>query len=139
MAQKALCSGSSWQHSPCSRRDWPETHGKALHLRNVISWPLVIGGIVGESEEVARRSLSTHEPDNPEERETALSLKMWLPLAVKPAAEQKENETQDFPPGPPGEGVVLSPSPLEKEQIPTSPGCPCQSRFIVFCEDLAAP
>ncbi len=41
------------------------------------------------------------------------------------------------PPGPPpGEGVALfSPSP-EKEQTPTSPGCPRQGRFVDFLDDL---
>ncbi len=51
--------------------------------------------------------------------------------------EQKQNETKDSPPGPPpGEGAVLfSPSP-EKEQTPTSPGCPRQGRFVDFLDDL---
>ncbi len=46
-------------------------------------------------------------------------------------------ETEDSPPGPPpGEGAALfSPSP-EKEQIPTSPGCPRQGRFVDFLDDL---
>ncbi len=54
-----------------------------------------------------------------------------------PAAEQKQNETEDSPPGPPlGEGAALfSPSP-EKEQIPTSPGCLRQGRFVDFLDDL---
>ncbi len=44
-------------------------------------------------------------------------------------------ETQDFSPGPPpGEGAALL-LPPEKEQILTSPGCPCQVCFIVFYED----
>ncbi len=52
-------------------------------------------------------------------------------------AEQKQNETEDSPPGPPpGEGAALfSPSP-EKEQTPTSPGCPRQGRFLDFLDDL---
>ncbi len=60
----------------------------------------------------------------------------WL-LALGPAAEQKQNETEDSPPGPPpGEGAALfSPSP-EKEQTPTSPGCPRQGRFVDFLDDL---
>ncbi len=51
--------------------------------------------------------------------------------------EQKQNETEDSPPGPPpGEGAALfSPSP-EKEQTPTSPGCPRQGRFVDFLDDL---
>ncbi len=52
-------------------------------------------------------------------------------------AEQKQTETEDSPPGPPpGEGAALfSPSP-EKEQTPTSPGCPLQGRFVDFLDDL---
>ncbi len=55
----------------------------------------------------------------------------------EPAAEQKQNETEDSPPGPPpGEGAALfSPSP-EKEQTPTSPGCPRQGRFVDLLDDL---
>ncbi len=47
------------------------------------------------------------------------------------------NVIEDSPPGPPpGEGAVLfSPSP-EKEQTPTSPGCPRQGRFVDFLDDL---
>ncbi len=54
-----------------------------------------------------------------------------------PEVEQKQNETEDSPPGPPpGEGAALfSPSP-EKEQTPTSPGCPRQGRFVDFLDDL---
>ncbi len=36
------------------------------------------------------RTLSAREPDNSEEREFALSLTMWVPLALEPAAEQNE-------------------------------------------------
>ncbi len=81
-----------------------------------------------ESEESGRRTLSSHGPENPEEKEIALSL--WK-------AEQKQNETEDSPLGPPpGEGAALfSPSP-EKEQTPTSPGCPRQGRFVDFLDDL---
>ncbi len=45
---------------------------------------------------------------------------------------QKQNETEDSPPGPP---PLFSPSP-EKEQTPTSPGCPRQGRFVDFLHDL---
>ncbi len=92
---------------------------------------------MGESEEAGRRTLSSHGPENPEEKEIALSLKRWVPLALGPAAEQKQNETEDSPPGPPpGEGAALfSPSP-EKEQTPTSPGCPRQGRFVDFLDNL---
>lgn len=37
---------------------------------------------MGEGEEAVRCSLSTHELCNPEEKETTLSLIMWLPLAI---------------------------------------------------------
>ncbi len=56
---------------------------------------------MGESEEAGRRTLSSHGPENPEEKEIALSLRRWVPLALGPAAEQKPNETEDSPPGPP--------------------------------------
>ena len=93
---------------------------------------------MGENEEAVRRSSSTHEPCNSEEREIALLLKMWVPPAVGPAAEQKEKKTEDSPPGPPpGEGVALFP-PTPEEQSPTSPSCPCQGRLVVFLEDFAA-
>ncbi len=51
--------------------------------------------------------------------------------------EQKQNVTEDSPPGPPpGEGAALfSPSP-EKEQTPTSLGCPRQGCFVDFLDDL---
>ncbi len=49
----------------------------------------------------------------------------------------KQNETEDSPPGPPpGEGEVLFSLSPEKEQIPTSPGCPRQGRFVDFLDDL---
>ncbi len=51
--------------------------------------------------------------------------------------EKVGTETEDSPPGPPpGEGAALfSPSPM-KEQIPTSPGCPHQGRFVDFLDEL---
>ncbi len=36
--------------------------------------------VVGESEEAGRRTLSSHGPENPEEKEIALSLRKWVPL-----------------------------------------------------------
>ena len=93
---------------------------------------------MGESEEAVRRSLSSHEPCNSEEGEFALLLKMWVPLAVRPVAEQNKTETEDSPPGPPpGEGVALS-SPSPEEQFSASPSCPCQGRLVDFLEDFAA-
>ncbi len=53
----------------------------------------------------------SHGPENLEEKEIVLSLRRWVPLALGPAAEQKQNETEDSPPGPPpgeGDGAVLA-------------------------------
>ncbi len=100
--------------------------GEECRPRTVLSW-LLAKWVVGESEEAGRRTLSSHGPENPEE--IALSLRRWVPTET--------NETEDSPPGPPpGEGAALfSPSP-EKEQTPTSPGCPRQGRFVDFLDDL---
>ncbi len=82
---------------------------------------------MGESEEAGRRTLSSHGPENPEEKEIALSLRKW----------QNQKETQDSPPGPPpGEGAALFLQSPEKEQTPTSPGCPRKGRFVNFLDDL---
>ncbi len=52
-------------------------------------------------------------------------MKFWVPLTRGPVAEQNKNS----PPGPPpGEGVVLSPSP--EEQDPEAPGRPSQGRRL---------
>ncbi len=112
MAQKAVRSEASSPNSLGPERDWPEVRGEECRPRTVLSW-LLAKWVVGESEEAGRRTLSG------------------------PAAEQKQNETEDSPPGPPpGEGAALfSPSP-EKEQTPTSPGCPRQGRFVDFLDDL---
>ncbi len=82
MVQKALRSDSSSQNSLSPRRDWLETCGEALRPPTA-DWPLT-RRVAGESEEAERRTLSAREPENPEEKEIALSLKMWLP-------EQKQN------------------------------------------------
>ncbi len=136
MAQKAVRSEASSPNSLGPERDWPEVRGEECRPRTVLSW-LLAKWVVGESEEAGRRTLSSHGPENPEEKEIALSLRRWVPLALGPAAEQKQNETEDSPPGPPpGEGAALfSPSP-EKEQTPTSPGCPRQGRFVNFLDNL---
>ncbi len=136
MAQKAVRSEASSPNSLGPERDWPEVRGEECRPRTVLSW-LLAKWVVGESEEAGRRTLSSHGPENPEEKEIALSLRRWVPLALGPAAEQKQNETEDSPPGPPpGEGAALfSPSP-EKEQTPTSPGCPRQGRLVDFLDDL---
>ncbi|ROL42887.1 hypothetical protein DPX16_10943 [Anabarilius grahami] len=94
---------------------------------------------VAESEEAERHSLPAQTfLYDPEILEIALLLKRWVPLALGPAAEQKENETQDFPPGPlPREGAVRSPSPVEQSPPPLGP--PSQEHFLAFfLEGLAA-
>ncbi len=74
-------------------------------------------------EEAGRRTLSSHAPENPEEKEIALSLRKWR-------NRNKMKQKILLPGPPPGEGAALfSPSP-EKEQTPTSPGCPRQGRFV---------
>ncbi len=40
----------------------------------------------------------------PGEKETALFLRFWVPLAGEPVAEQNKKETKDSPPGPPPGG-----------------------------------
>ncbi len=72
------------------------------------------------------RTLSAREAENSEEREFALSLTMWV-----------QNEL--FSPCPPsGEGVALSSPSPEIKQLPTSPGCLCQGRFIASLDDIRA-
>ncbi len=124
MVQKAVRSEASSPNSLGPKRDWPEVRGEECRPRTVLSWQLA-KWVVGESEEAGRRTLSSHGPANPKEKEIALS------------CESGGTETEDSPPGPPpGKGAALfSPSP-EKEQIPTSPGCPRQGRFIDFLDDL---
>ncbi len=95
----------------------------------VISWPLMIGGVVGENEEVA-----TDEPDNPEERENTHPLKMWLQLAVKQQRNRQKMKHKIFHPALQMKEWCF-PHQLWEEQIPTSPDCP----FIVFREDLVPP
>lgn len=51
---------------------------------------------------------------DPENKETAFSLQIWVPLPLGQVAEQKKKkkETKDFSPSPPpGEGAVRSPPP----------------------------
>ncbi len=117
MVQTAVRSEASSPNSLCPKRDWLEVRGEEYRPRTILSW-LLAKWVVGESEEAGRRTLSSHGPENPEEKEIALSLRKWVPLALGPAAEQKQNETKDSPPGPPpGEVAALfSPSP-EKEQL----------------------
>ncbi len=87
MVQKASRSNTSPPNSPSPWGDWPEMGEDSLHLPTAISWQLARGGIAGESEEAVRRTLSARGPENPEEKEIALSLRMWVPLAHEPAAE----------------------------------------------------
>ncbi len=91
MAQKAVRSEASSPNSLGPERDWPEVRGEECRPRTVLSW-LLAKWVVGESEEAVRRTLSSHGPENPEEKEIALSLRRWVPLALGPAAEQKQNE-----------------------------------------------
>ncbi len=80
---------------------------------------------MGKSEEAVHCSLSTHEPGNPEQKETALFFFFY--------------RTKDSPPGPPpGEGMPLSSPCPEKEQLPISLGCRCQGHFIDFLANLGA-
>ncbi len=73
MVQKVLRSDTSPPNSP---GDWPDNRGESLRLPTTISWLLAREGVVDESVEAVRRTLSAREPENPEEREIALSLTM---------------------------------------------------------------
>ncbi len=126
MVQKAVRSEASSPNSLGPKRDWPEVRVEEYRPRTVLSW-LLAKWVVGESEEAGHRTLSSHGPENLEEKEIALSLRKWVPLALGPVAEQKQNETEG--------AALFSPSP-EKEQTPTSPGCPSQGRFVDFLDDL---
>ncbi len=85
MVQKAVRSAASTQNSLGPKGDWLEVRGEVLRPRTALSWPLA-KWVAGESEEAMRRTLSARGPENPEEKEIALSLKM---LTLGPAAEQK--------------------------------------------------
>ncbi len=74
MAQKAVRSEASSPNSLGPERDWPEVRGEECRPRTVLSW-LLAKWVVGESEEAGRRTLSSHGPENPEEKEIALSLR----------------------------------------------------------------
>ncbi len=97
MAQKAVRSEASSPNSLGPERDWPEVRGEECRTWTVLSW-LLAKWFVGKSEEAGRRTLSSHGPENPEEKKIALSLRRW---------EQKQNETEDSPPGG-RSGVVLA-------------------------------
>ncbi len=77
MVQKAVCSEASSLNSLGPKRDWPEVRGEEYRSRTVLSL-LLAKWAVGESEEAGRRTLSSHGPENPEEKEIALSLRKWV-------------------------------------------------------------
>ncbi len=72
MVQKAVRSEASSPNSLGPKRDWPKVRGEECRPRTVLSW-LLAKWVVGESEEAGRRTLSSHGPENPEEKEIALS------------------------------------------------------------------
>ncbi len=86
MVQKAARSEASLQNSLGPRGDWLEVCGEALRPQTALSWPLA-RWVMGESEEATSRTLSSCVPENPEEREITLSLRMWVPLALGTVAE----------------------------------------------------
>ncbi len=134
MVQKATRSEASSQNSLVPKRDWPEVRGEECRPQTILSW-LLAKWFVGESEEAGRRTLSSHGPENPEEKEIALSLRKWVPLALGPAAEQKQMKQKILLPALHQGKELFSPSP-EKEQTPTSPGRPRQGRFVDFLDHL---
>ncbi len=75
---RAVRSEPSSPNSLGPERDWPEVRGEECRPRTVLSW-LLAKWVVGESEEAGRRTLSSHGPENPEEKEIALSLRRWVP------------------------------------------------------------
>ncbi len=77
MAQKAVRSEASSPNSLGPELDWPEVCGEECRPWTVLSW-LLAKWVVGESEEAGRRTLSSHGPENPEEKEIALSLRRWV-------------------------------------------------------------
>ncbi len=81
MVQKAVRSEASSPNSLGPKRDWPEVRGEEYRPRIVLSW-LLAKWNMGESEEAGCRTLSSHGPENPEEKEIALSLRKWVPLAL---------------------------------------------------------
>ncbi len=72
MVQKAVHSEASSPNSLGRKRNWPEVHGEECRPRTVLSW-LLVKWVMGESEEAGRRTLLSHGPENPEEKEIALS------------------------------------------------------------------
>ncbi len=72
MVQKAVRSEASSPNSLGPKRNWPEVRGEECCPRTELTW-LLAKWVVGESEEAGRRTLSSHGPENPEEKEIALS------------------------------------------------------------------
>ncbi len=83
MVQKAVHSEASSPKSLGPKRDWPEVCGEAYRPRTVLSW-LLAKWVVGESEEAGHHTLSSHGPENLEEKEIALCLRKWVPLRRLP-------------------------------------------------------
>ncbi len=101
------------------KRDWPEVRGEEYCPQTVLSW-LLAKWDVGESEEAGRRTLSSHGPEKPEEKEIALSLRRWVPVALGPAAKQK---------------ILLLALHRGKERR-SSRRLPRQGRFVDFLDNL---
>ncbi len=74
MVQKAVRSEASSPNSLGPKRDWPEVRGEECRPRTIQSW-LLAKWDVGKREEAGRRTLSSHGPENLEEKEIALSLR----------------------------------------------------------------
>ncbi len=137
MAQKAVRSEASSPNSLGPERDWPEVRGEECRPRTVLSW-LLAKWVVGESEEAGRRTLSSHGPENPEEKEIALCSTEIAGTAgpcTSGGTETKRNRRFSSRPSTGVGAALFSPSP-EKEQTPTSPGCPRQGRFVDSLDDL---
>ncbi len=88
MVQKAVRSEASSPNSLGPKRDWPEVRGEECRPRTVLSW-LLAKWVVGESEEAGRRILSSHGPENPEEKEIDFSLRKW---AMSNESERNRNK-----------------------------------------------
>ncbi len=82
MVQKVVRSEASSPNSLGPKREWPEVCGEVLRPRTALSW-LLAKWVVDESEEAGRRTLSSHGPENPEEKEITLSLRKWVHTETK--------------------------------------------------------
>ncbi len=66
------------------RTPWvPNGTGQRCVGRYIVPEPYSLGcwqkWVVGKSEEAGRHTLSSHAPENPEEKEIAISLSKWVP------------------------------------------------------------